>query len=118
MIAADEASIEDAANEFRQLGARVDAVCVDLATRDGTDHAMSLLDGRSVDALLANAGHGLGHGSIAGFMPGTFQAVYNASKAFIDSFAIALRHELKDTGVTVTCLMPGVTTRNSSSAPN
>jgi len=48
-------------------------------------------------------------GSIAGYMPGTFQAVYNGSKAFIDSFAQALRNELKDTGVTVTCLMPGVT---------
>ena len=46
-------------------------------------------------------------GSIAGLMPGSFQAVYNGSKAFIDSFAFALRNELKDTGVTVTCLMPG-----------
>lgn len=42
-------------------------------------------------------------------MPGTFQAVYNGTKAFIDSFSWALRDELKDTGVTVTCLMPGVT---------
>ncbi len=48
-------------------------------------------------------------GSIAGFMPGTFQAVYNGTKAFLDSFSFALRHELKDTGVTVTCLMPGAT---------
>src|SRR5436189_3639610 len=48
-------------------------------------------------------------GSIAGFMPGTFQAVYNGTKAFLDSFAYALRNELKDTGVTVTCLMPGAT---------
>jgi len=48
-------------------------------------------------------------GSIAGFMPGTFQAVYNGTKAFIDSFSWALRNELKDTGVSVTCLMPGVT---------
>jgi uncharacterized protein len=48
-------------------------------------------------------------GSIAGFMPGSFQAVYNGSKAFLDSFAYALRNELKDSGVTVTCLMPGVT---------
>ena len=48
-------------------------------------------------------------GSIAGFIPGTYQAVYNGTKAFIDSFAFALRHELKDTGVTVTCLMPGAT---------
>ncbi|RWL84344.1 MAG: SDR family NAD(P)-dependent oxidoreductase [Mesorhizobium sp.] len=46
-------------------------------------------------------------GSIAGFTPGTFQAVYNGTKAFIDSFAIALRHELKDSGVSVTVLMPG-----------
>ncbi len=48
-------------------------------------------------------------GSIAGYMPGTYQAVYNGSKAFIDSFAQALRNELADSGVTVTCLMPGVT---------
>jgi short-subunit dehydrogenase len=48
-------------------------------------------------------------GSIAGFVPGTFQAVYNASKAFLDSFAYALRAELQGSGVTVTCLMPGAT---------
>ena len=48
-------------------------------------------------------------GSIAGFMPGTFQAVYNGTKAFINSFSFALREELKDTGITVTCLMPGPT---------
>jgi len=48
-------------------------------------------------------------GSIAGFMPGTYQAVYNGTKALIDSFALALRAELKDSGVTVTCLMPGPT---------
>jgi short-subunit dehydrogenase len=48
-------------------------------------------------------------GSIAGFMPGTFQAVYNGTKALLDSFSFALRHELKDSGVTVTCLMPGAT---------
>ncbi|MDO3445543.1 SDR family oxidoreductase [Agrobacterium sp. V1] len=48
-------------------------------------------------------------GSIAGFMPGTFQAVYNATKAFINSFSFALREELDGTGVTVTCLMPGAT---------
>jgi short-subunit dehydrogenase len=48
-------------------------------------------------------------GSIAGFMPGTYQAVYNGTKAFLDSFAFALRAEVKDLGVTVTCLMPGAT---------
>lgn len=48
-------------------------------------------------------------GSIAGMMPGTYQAIYNASKAFVNSFAYALRHELSDTGVTITVLMPGAT---------
>ena len=48
-------------------------------------------------------------GSIAGFMPGSYQAVYNGTKAFLDSFSFALRAELKDAGVTVTCLMPGAT---------
>lgn len=48
-------------------------------------------------------------GSIAGFIPGTYQAVYNGTKAFLDSFSFALRAELKDSGVTVTCLMPGAT---------
>jgi short-subunit dehydrogenase len=47
-------------------------------------------------------------GSIAGFIPGSFQAVYNGSKAFVDSFADAIRNEIKDSkGVTVTTLMPG-----------
>jgi short-subunit dehydrogenase len=55
------------------------------------------------------AGRILITGSIAGFTPGSFNAVYNGSKAFIDSFSFALRNELKDTGVTVTCLMPGAT---------
>ena len=47
--------------------------------------------------------------SIASTMPGPYQAVYNASKSFVQSFALALRDELKDTGVTVTSLMPGPT---------
>src|SRR3569833_733200 len=56
-----------------------------------------------------NAGRILITGSIAGLMPGTFQAVYNGSKAFLDSFSYALRNELKESEVTVTCLMPGAT---------
>jgi short-subunit dehydrogenase len=134
------------------LGANVETVDADLATEEGVDKLYEALQGRTVEALLANAGHGLGRGfldqdftdvrhvidtnitgtiylihligndmrsrnggrilitgSIAGFMPGTFQAVYNGTKAFIDSFSWALRNELKDSGVTVTCLMPGVT---------
>jgi short-subunit dehydrogenase len=50
--------------------------------------------------------------SIAALMPGPFEAVYAASKAFLHSFSEALRNELKDTGVTVTSLMPGPTDTN------
>ncbi|MDV2993226.1 MAG: Ribitol 2-dehydrogenase [Chroococcidiopsis sp. SAG 2025] len=50
--------------------------------------------------------------SIAALMPGSFEAVYAASKAFIQSFSEGLRNELKDTGVTVTALMPGPTETN------
>lgn len=49
-------------------------------------------------------------GSIAGYIPGSFNAVYNATKAFIDNFTEALRNELKEVeGVTLTTLMPGAT---------
>ncbi len=57
----------------------------------------------------AKAGRILVTGSIAGLQPGAFHAVYNGSKAFIDSFSVALRNELKETGVSVTVLMPGAT---------
>ena len=64
------------------------------------------------DMRTRNAGKVLITGSIAGFMPGSFQAVYNATKAYVDSFSYALRNELKDTEVTITCLMPGPTDTN------
>jgi uncharacterized protein len=69
------------------------------------------------DMRSAGSGRILITGSIAGFMPGTYQAVYNGTKAFLDSFSFALRAELKDSGVTVTCLMPGPPRRISSSEP-
>ena len=152
LIVADQPEIFTAADKLRELNVTVQAVQADLATIDGVDELYGAINGRPVDALLANAGHGLGKafldqgwdavrhvidtnitgtvylvhkvgqemrarrsgrilftGSIAGFMPGTYQAVYNGSKAFIDSFSFALRAELKDSGVTVTCLMPGAT---------
>ena len=152
LIAADDPKIKDVTHQIGVLDSVVDTVEVDLSTTVGVDKLLAAAKGRRVDALLANAGHGLGKGfldqdfdearhvvdtnitgtlylihkvgndmraqdggkilitgSIAGFMPGSFQAVYNGSKAFIDSFAAALRNELKDTGVTVTCLMPGAT---------
>jgi short-subunit dehydrogenase len=152
LIAADEPRVAEAADRLRAHGGQVEAVQVDLSDRDGVDRLYAAARGRQVDALLANAGRGLGRafldqdpadwmrvvatnvtgtlllvqkvgrdmrqagsgkilitGSIAGFMPGTYQAVYNATKAFLDSFSFALRHELKGSGVSVTCLMPGAT---------
>jgi short-subunit dehydrogenase len=64
------------------------------------------------DLVARGAGRVLFTSSIASMMPGTYQAVYNASKSFVQSFAEALRNELKDTGVTVTSLMPGPTDTN------
>jgi uncharacterized protein len=65
-------------------------------------HVVHEMVGRGTGRILLTS-------SIASTMPGSFQAVYNASKSFVQSFALALRDELKDTGVTVTALMPGPT---------
>jgi uncharacterized protein len=61
------------------------------------------------DMVQRDEGRILFTSSIAATMPGAFQAVYNASKSFVQSFALALRNELKDTNVTITSLMPGPT---------
>jgi short-subunit dehydrogenase len=61
------------------------------------------------DMVARDEGRVLFTSSIASTMPGSFQAVYNASKSFVQSFALALRAELKDTNITVTSLMPGPT---------
>jgi short-subunit dehydrogenase len=53
-------------------------------------------------------------GSVAGFVPGPYMAIYYASKAFVQSFSEALAEELSDTGVTVNVLCPGPTTTNFS----
>lgn len=47
--------------------------------------------------------------SIVSVLPGPSHATYCASKAFLYSFSQALRYEMKEKGVSVTCLMPGVT---------
>jgi short-subunit dehydrogenase len=61
------------------------------------------------DMVARDEGRILFTSSIASTMPGSFQAVYNASKSFVQSFALALRNELKDTNVSITSLMPGPT---------
>lgn len=65
---------------------------------------------RAVAAMVERGGGKiLFTGSIAGTSPGPYHAVYHASKAFVNSFAQALRNEVKDQGITVTVLMPGAT---------
>ena len=61
------------------------------------------------DMLKRGEGKILVTGSIAGYVPGSFNAVYNGTKAFIDNFCAALSDEIKDTPVTVTVLKPGAT---------
>ncbi len=60
------------------------------------------------DMVARNEGKVLVTGSIAGYIPGAFQAVYNGTKSFVDSFVAAIQNEIKDAkGVTLTNLMPG-----------
>ena len=64
------------------------------------------------DMVGRDAGDVLFTSSVASMMPGTFQAVYNASKSFVQSLAEALQEELKNSEVTITSLMPGATETN------
>jgi uncharacterized protein len=69
-----------------------------------------LLQRAIMDMVRRQHGRVLVTGSIAGYIPGPFNAIYNATKAFIDNFTEALRNELKDhEGVSLTTLMPGAT---------
>src|SRR5690606_9804629 len=61
------------------------------------------------DMIERNEGKILNVGSIAGEVPGPWQAVYHGTKAFIHSWSAAIRNELKDTEITVTVLAPGAT---------
>lgn len=158
LVTATGPSIDEAAQAFEKLGAKVETVQADLATYDGVETLYSRIQatGRPVDAIAINAGVGVGGdfaretdlqdelnlinlnvvssvhlakrvvkdmvergkgrilftSSIAAIMPGPFEAVYAASKAFIHSFSQGIRNELKDTGVIVTALMPGPTETN------
>ncbi|GAC01426.1 SDR-family protein [Gordonia namibiensis NBRC 108229] len=64
------------------------------------------------DMVERDSGRLLITSSIASMMPGSFQATYNASKSFLQSFAEALQNELKESAVSVTSLMPGPTETN------
>jgi uncharacterized protein len=90
---------------FDETDVEADLNLIDLNIRS-TVHLAKLL---SRDMVAAGHGRLLFTASIAATAPGPYHATYAASKAFVHSFAEALRVELKDTGVSVTSLMPGPT---------
>ncbi|WP_176736633.1 SDR family NAD(P)-dependent oxidoreductase [Oligoflexus tunisiensis] len=154
LLAAEDSEIFEAERSFEGNEGFVKGVQVDLATSDGVETLMQVIEqlGRPVEAAAINAGVGVsgafsdtelqdeinlihlnvvsavhlakrlvpdmkarGKGrilftsSVAASTPGPYLATYAASKAFLQSFAEALRYELKGTGVTVTSLQPGST---------
>jgi uncharacterized protein len=157
IVTSTNSKIDEAAQVFEGLGAKVETVQADLATYEGVETLYRQIEstGCPLEAIAINAGVGVGGeftktdlqeelnlidlnikssvhlakrvvkdmvdrgtgkilftSSIASLMPGPFEAVYAASKAFLRSFSEAIRNELKDTGVTVTALMPGPTETN------
>lgn len=99
------AGIGEGGDFVRQTDLDQELHLVDLNVRS-TVHLSKLVLG---DMVNRGEGRVLFTSSIASTMPGTYQAVYNASKSFVQSFALAIRRELKGTGVSVTSLMPGPT---------
>lgn len=61
------------------------------------------------DMVALNSGKILNLASIAGTVPGPWQAVYHGTKAFVLSFTEGLREEMKDYDITITALLPGAT---------
>ncbi len=157
VVAADGQDIERVPGELGDAGVQVVPVRADLSTKEGIFELEASIDrmGRPLDALVLNAGVGLGGqflgqdphaqerlialnvlstvrlarhflpdmveqggggvlitSSVAAMSPGPYQALYNASKSFVQSFAEALADELRETPVTVTALMPGPTDTN------
>ncbi len=129
-VRADLATADGVGELVREIagtGRPVDALALNAGTGQGGPFVETPLDGdlavidldvigtvRLAKALLpAMADRGVGRvlftASTAALMPGPYYATYAASKSFVQSFAQALRHELKDTGVTVTSLLPGPT---------
>ena len=119
--------VERLASEVRAVGRPIDVLALNAGIGQGgpfpgenlADH-LSIVDlnCRSTvhlaglllpDMIERGEGGLLFTASIAAEMPGPYQSTYHASKAFVHFFAEALRVELKDSGITVTSLMPGPT---------
>lgn len=122
--------VEELYNRIRSVGRPLDAIAINAGVGVSgpfvdSDFAaqMNLLNLNVVspvhltyrvlqDMVAKRQGRILFTSSVAATMPGPFEATYNASKAFLKSFAEAIRNELKDSGITVTTLMPGPTETN------
>jgi short-subunit dehydrogenase len=96
------------AGPFVEADLDSDLSIVDLNVRSTVHLAKLVLS----DMASRGEGKVLFTSSVASTMPGSLQTVYNASKSFVQSLSEALHDELRDTGVTVTSLMPGPTETN------
>jgi short-subunit dehydrogenase len=124
----EPAGVEALYEKITADGRAVDALCLNAGIGAGGDFARETslskelrlidLNVRSTvhlcklvlaDMVERDEGRILFTSSVASTMPGAYQAVYNASKSFVQSFAEAIRNELKDTDLTITALMPGPT---------
>jgi uncharacterized protein len=122
--------VERLAARVAELGRPVDVLAANAGVGEGGDFAHGDLRAhlRLIDLNVRSAVHLTGlylrgmlerddgavlfTSSIAATMPGPYASTYNASKSFLLSFAEALSVEVKDSGVTVTALMPGPTDTN------
>jgi short-subunit dehydrogenase len=104
-IAAINAGVGNGGAPFVESSLEADLAVINL----NVTSAVHLAKRVAVDMVARGSGRILLTSSIASATPGPYNAVYHASKAFIQSFAEAIRNELQDTGVTVTALMPGAT---------
>jgi short-subunit dehydrogenase len=120
--------VENACSQISEVGRPVDALALNAGVGAGGDFVRETTLEKDLNVIDLNIrstvhmakrllpemvrrgkGRVLFTSSIAATMPGALNSVYNGSKAFIQSFAQAIRQELENTGVTVTALMPGPT---------
>jgi short-subunit dehydrogenase len=122
--------VETLYQKMRTIGQPVDTIALNAGVGVGSpftetdlDEELNLIDLNVVsvvhlakrvvkDMVERGTGRLLFTSSVAAIMPGPFEAVYAASKAFVKSFAEGLRNELKDSGISVTAFMPGPTETN------
>lgn len=122
--------VEMLADTIKSTGRKTDVICMNAGVGVGGDFTKTDLTRElqmvslNIDSIVhltkrvlpvlisQGAGRIMYTSSIAGTMPGPYYAVYAATKAFVQSFAEAIRFEVKDKGLTVTSLQPGATETN------